>query len=215
MNGKGAVVLLSGGMDSTFCLYWARQQYERVWCVFVDYGQRNLVHEQLAAHRSAAKAEVPLSIYSMRISWNVTLCQLSRPLRAGLDEEGISNAFVPGRNLHLLTIAAAHTRETYVQADTLVIGCCKNDAQAFPDCRPDFLRAAGTVLSLAFAKPLRVSAPAVGLTKTEMLLAADPHVIAAMQDTWSCYTPTPEGSPCNECDACTHRNTAFNARQSA
>lgn len=206
---SGAIVLLSGGMDSAYCLHWSLKRSERTWAVFVDYGQRNLDQELLAARRIAAKAEVPLSLYQMRINWNATLCATSRPLRTGTDEDGISNAFVPGRNLHLLTIAAARTRE--VDANELVIGCCENDASAFPDCRPDFLRAASSVLGLAYAKPIRVLAPLVKMSKSEMLKAArsDLPTWDAVQDSWSCYTPARSGAPCGECDACLHRNRAF------
>jgi 7-cyano-7-deazaguanine synthase len=208
---RGAVVLLSGGMDSAFCLYRAKRDYPAVWAIFVDYGQRNAEFEGLAARRIAAKAEVPLSTYQMRVSWKATLCALSRPLRTGTDEDGLSHAFVPGRNLHLLTLAAAHTRD--VDAETVVIGCCGNDAAAFPDCRPSFLAAAGATLALALAKPIIVIAPLVAVTKEAMLREArtDPATWQAVQDSWSCYTPTRAGEPCGECDACTSRDRAFAA----
>lgn len=211
---SGAIVLLSGGMDSAFCLHWALRSFTKVWAVFVHYGQRNAKHEELAAHRIAAIAEVPLSIYSMQISWNATLCALSRPLRSGTDEDGFSHAFVPGRNLHLLTVAASRTRE--VDANAVVIGCCLNDAEAFPDCRPGFLAASSAVLSLAYAKPIRVVAPAVRLTKTDLLLQArgDEATWRSIRASWSCYTPTQAGAPCGECDACGHRDRAFAALES-
>jgi 7-cyano-7-deazaguanine synthase len=211
MSKRGAVVLLSGGMDSAWCLHWARANYPAVWAVFVDYGQRNVQFEELAARRIAAKAQVPLSTYQMRISWNATLCALSRPLRSGTDEDGLSHAFVPGRNLHLLTVAAAHTRESGVDAETVMIGCCAHDAAAFPDCRPEFLRSAGSTLGLALGKRILVVAPAASLTKAAMLVAAaaQDDVWEAMRDSWSCYTPTKEGAPCGECDACGHRDRAL------
>lgn len=209
MNKNGAIVLLSGGMDSAYCLHWAIANHPRVWAVFVDYGQRNLVHEQMASRRIAAKAQVPLSLYEMRMSWTATLCATSRPLRSGTDEDGISHAFVPGRNLHLLTMAAIRTRE--VDANTLVIGCCYNDATAFPDCRPAFLRSAATALGLAYGKPLYVAAPLVKMSKFSMLRLAkeDAATWEAVRGSWSCYTPTASGDPCGECDACGHRSDAF------
>lgn len=205
----GAVVLLSGGMDSAWCLYWARANYARVWAVWVDYGQRNGELEQLAAHRIAAKVQVPLSIYLMRVTWNATLCALSRPLRTGTDEDGISNAFVPGRNLHLLTVAGARTRE--VDANELVIGCCGADESAFPDCRVAFLESAAVTLSHAYQKTLRVVSPLSGRSKAWALAEAAkyPGCTEAMASSWSCYTPTRAGEPCHECDACTLRAKAF------
>jgi 7-cyano-7-deazaguanine synthase len=209
MQKRGAVVLLSGGMDSAYALHWAKRTFVAVWAVFVDYGQRNLAHEALAARRIAAKAQVPLTTYEMRVTWNATLTALSRPLRSGTDEDGISHAFVPGRNLHLLTLAGARTRE--VAADQLVIGCCLNDALAFPDCRPEFLRAAGNTLGLAYGKRLRVHAPLVGMSKARMLAYArdDADTWAAVNESWSCYTPAGQGEPCGRCDACQHRAQAF------
>lgn len=208
---RGAVILLSGGMDSAYCLHWALAQSWRAWAVFVDYGQRNVELEQLAARRLAAKAEVPLSVYQMRVTWNATLCALSRPLRSGTDEDGLSHAFVPGRNLHLLTVAAGHTRT--VDADKVIIGCCANDAAAFPDCRPSFLASAGNTLGLAFGKRIDVVAPLVRTTKEVMLrrAQADGATWSAVQDSWSCYTPAKSGTPCGECDACGHRDRAFAA----
>src|SRR5687767_4753498 len=117
MMKQGAIVLLSGGMDSAFCLHWALANHPRVWALFVDYGQRNLERESLAARRVAAKAQVELSMYDLRFSWQTPLCS-SLPMRPGTDVTGLSNAFVPGRNLLLLTIAAVRTLE--VDATTLV-----------------------------------------------------------------------------------------------
>jgi 7-cyano-7-deazaguanine synthase len=201
-------------MDSAYCLHWAKREFPSTWALFVDYGQRAVNAEALAAKRIAAKAEIPLTLMKMHVSWKATLCAISRPLRAGVDDEGVSNAFVPGRNLHLLTLAAAHTRE--VNAGTLVIGCCGNDAAAFPDCRPDFLRAAGHALGLALNKTLHVIAPVVYQSKEAILRMArtEPAIWEAVQSSWSCYTPTREGDPCGECDACTNRDRAFAAVES-
>lgn len=211
MQDRGAIVLLSGGMDSAYCLHWAKAEYSRVWCAFVDYGQRHVEHEGLAARRIAAKAEVPLSLHRMHISWEATLCALSRPLRSGTDDDGISHAFVPGRNLHLLTIGAARCRE--VDADTVIIGCVAEDAAAFPDCRPAFLASAASTLSLALSKRIYVAAPVVRMGKADMLRKAreSPCAWSAVQESWSCYTPTRAGEQCGECDACGHRKRAFDA----
>lgn len=206
---KPAVVLLSGGMDSAYCLHLAKEQHEQVFAVFVDYGQRNMELERISAESIARKAGVPLSLYEFRVTWNATLTALSRPLRSGTDEDGISNAFVPGRNLHLLTVAGARARE--VGAEWLVIGCCANDADAFPDCRPEFLRAAANTLSLAYQRPLRVSAPLVNTLKAAYLNRArdKKEVMDAILESWSCYTPTDQFKHCGTCDACMHRSAAF------
>ena len=205
---SGAVVLFSGGMDSTCCLFFARGQYRRVHALAVDYGQRHAEQELLAARRIAAKLEVPLTLMQMRIDWQATLCALSRPLRSGLDEDGVSHAFVPGRNLHLLTIAAAHARK--VDAAAVVIGCCADDANAFPDCRREFLESTSRVLSLALGREIVVTAPLVGTFKRDVVADAMPALRALLKESWSCYTPRGQ-EPCGECDACRLRTRAFEA----
>ena len=202
-----AVVLFSGGMDSTYALYDARQFHDQVEALAVDYGQRHAEPELLAARQIAAKLQVPLTLMRMRIDWQVTLCATTRALRNGIDEDGVSHAFVPGRNLHFLTLAAAHARK--VGADRVVIGCCADDAHAFPDCRPGFLQAAATALSLALDRTIAVHAPLVRHTKAAILRMATPEVRALMDQSWSCYTPTRAGEPCAECDACKVRAAAY------
>lgn len=204
-----AVVLFSGGMDSTACLYAARNRFDSVHALAIDYGQRHAERELLAARRIAAKLEVPLTLYTMRIDWNATLCALSRPLRGGHDDDGISHAFVPGRNLHMLTVAGAHASK--VGASVLVIGCCADDVNAFPDCRPAFLASAATTISHALARTFTVQAPLATRLKRDYVREAEPALRALLEESWSCYTPTRAGEPCGECDACILRARALEA----
>lgn len=208
-NTTRAVVLFSGGMDSTVCLYEARPRFADVQAVAIDYGQRHAEREILAARRIAAKLEIPLTLYTMRIDWNATLCALSRPLRAGTDDEGVSHAFVPGRNLHMLTVAGAHACR--FGASVLVIGCCADDADAFPDCRRSFIAAAAGAVSQALARTFTIQAPLVERYKRDVVRAASPELRALIDESWSCYTPTHAGEPCDACDACTLRAKALAA----
>lgn len=197
----GAIVLFSGGMDSTYCLAQAKTQFRRVQALAIDYGQRHAEAELFAARRIAAKLEVPLSLYTLRADWSATLCALSRPLRAGLDEDGISHAFVPGRNLHFVAMAAAHARKH--QASTIILGCTADDANLFPDCSSAFVESASVVLRHALAMPsLVVEAPLVETYKRDMVRGATPQLRELLLETWSCYTPTPQGQQCGTCDAC-------------
>lgn len=205
MNG-GAVVLFSGGMDSTMCLARSFNRFRRVSALGIDYGQRHAEQELLAARRIAAKLQVPLRLESLRIDWQATLCATSRPLGRGSDLEGLSHAFVPGRNVHLLTLAAAWARKQ--DAATIIIGCCADDAGAFPDCRPEFLEAAERTLSLAMGRPFKVEAPLVHTYKRDMLTGACAFERELLEDSWSCYTPAGQ-EPCGACDACAARARAY------
>ncbi len=201
----GAVVLFSGGMDSTYCLATARSCFRRVHALAIDYGQRHAQHELLAARRIAAKLEVPLAVCSMRLGTESALTT-SQPLEPGRDEEGISHAFVPGRNLFLLTLAAAHARK--VDAATVIIGCCADDAEGFPDCRRSFLDAAEVCISRALGRKLRIESPLTETFKRDMVADALASVRALLDESWSCYTPA-QNEPCLSCDACRLRAKAF------
>ena len=196
-------------MDSTYLLTEARTQYRRVDALAVDYGQRHAKEELAAAQRIAGKLNVPLSLWQFRVEWDATLCSLSRPLGRGTDMEGVSHAFVPGRNLHLLTLAAAYARK--VDASTLLIGATADDAERFPDCRPEFLDAVGAVLSLALGRSYTVRAPLVKAFKRDYLADAMPAVRELLSESWSCYTPR-EGAPCTDCDACVLRARAIDGQ---
>ncbi len=201
-----AVVLFSGGMDSTWCLVHARKTYARVHAYAVDYGQRHAEQELLAARRIAAKLDAPLTVTQLRIDWQATLCALSRPLGRGVDDHGTSLAFVPGRNLHLLTMAAAHARK--LNAGTVIIGCCADDAAAFPDCSPPFLDASMRALSLGLGFAVNVEAPLALVAKRAMVAQSDAALRELLRESWSCYTPRGQ-EQCGACDACALRARAF------
>lgn len=201
-----AVVLFSGGMDSTWCLYHAKSIYRRTYALAVDYGQRHAEFELLSARRIAAKLGIPLAVSVVRLATVDGLCS-HKPLERGNDASGTSNAFVPGRNLHLLTIAGAHALR--VDASVLIIGCCADDAGGFPDCKPSFLRSAQEAVSTALSRDFVVHAPLVTRFKADMATGTTQQLRSLLEESWSCYTPAPGGIQCSECDACTLRAKAL------
>lgn len=203
---RSAVVLFSGGMDSTYCLHQAVALYQRVHAVALDYGQRHAEFELLAARRIAAKLSVPLAVYSIRINADAALCT-AKPLASGVDASGLSKAFVPGRNLHFLTVAGAHALK--VDANVLVLGACADDAGGFPDCRAEFMRAAQVAVSAALAREFTVEAPLLQTFKVDLVAGAAPSLRELLDESWSCYTPTNGGEQCGQCDACTVRLRAL------
>ena len=170
--GASALVLFSGGQDSTTCLYWAKKHFDHVEALGFDYGQRHAV-ELTQAVTIAARAGVPYTVLDLRGTLS----------GSALTEAGDVNAphalapdlpasFVPGRNAVFLAHAAAFafTRG----ARDLVGGMCQTDYSGYPDCRRDFVDAMAQALGLALGADLRIWTPLMDLTKAETWkLAAD------------------------------------------
>ncbi|OZC02948.1 7-cyano-7-deazaguanine synthase QueC [Rubricoccus marinus] len=163
--GSRALVLFSGGQDSTTCLFWALSRWEHVDALAFDYGQRHAV--ELEQARAIAEASgVPFHVADMR------------GLLAGsaLTDGGDTNAehalapdlpasFVPGRNALFLTLAAS--RAYLTQTRDLVTGVCQTDYSGYPDCRLDFVASQEATLALALDAPVRIHTPLMHLTKAE------------------------------------------------
>lgn len=204
------IVLLSGGLDSTAALMWARPRYERLLAVMFDYGQPNRDQELSAAHRVAESYSVP----RLRIAVADSLPR-GGLLRGVQDDDsrtdGLSPAFVPGRNLVFLTCAAAHASVMFPVGNLdLIIGANGQDAARFPDCRPGALAKLGEALRHGVARQVEIITPWAGMTKTEILasFAADESSRAACAASWSCYRGD---GPCGRCGACAQRRDAFEA----
>lgn len=186
-----AIVLLSGGLDSTVCLYWARSKYTRVRCLSVDYGQRHR-RELEAAKSVAALAGVE-----------------HRGVKASVPWPPMAGDVLPGRNTILLGIASAHLAAwSGGEGGDVVIGCCGADAAAFPDCRADFLLATSKAVSLGLGCEVSVIAPLVDRTKAQTLSTAkDVGAWDALALTWTCYRG--EAVPCGACNSCKGRAAGF------
>jgi len=190
-----AVVLLSGGQDSTTALAWAAKTYGRksVHALSIDYGQRH--SRELASAVQIAKAlRVPHRVASVRLD-----------LASSLTGGG-GSVVVPMRNAILLSMAAGYAAS--IGADVVVIGACETDAAGFPDCRPEFLLAWEKSASLALGTPMRVCAPLLAMSKAAAVkLARELGAWDALALSWTCY----EGGerPCGGCSACIARARGF------
>jgi 7-cyano-7-deazaguanine synthase len=192
------IVLLSGGIDSAVCLHLALDRYGagNVRAIAIDYGQRHIT-ELVSARRIARAAGVVL-----------TEAQATIPWRPSALTGGGPDVVVPGRNLILATIAAAH-----VPGGLVTMGCCADDAERFPDCREPFLEALDSTLRLAL--DVGLYAPFVRRTKAEILRTARdlPGAWEAVRLSWSCYAPQDAGArrptKCRTCLACVTRAAAF------
>ncbi len=216
LNDKSALVLFSGGQDSTTCLYWALERYEHVLAISFDYGQRHAVETQ-QAEKIAKDAGVPLK--QLRIS---SLAQLGGnaltddiAVENNLDAEtGLPNTFVPGRNLFFLTLAAAYAYQ--IGAKHIVGGMCETDYSGYPDCRQDFVSHARQTINLAMEAQFEIHTPLMYLDKAATWQLADKLgcLEVIVNDSHTCYNNDREhfhawGYGCGECPACELRRTGY------
>ena len=209
-----AVVLYSGGQDSTACLLYALKMFDEVVALSINYKQAHLV-ELSSASTICDKLGVHLIQADMsfiaQISHSPLLMQ-NRDVKALSESvEGPANSVVPNRNQFFLT--AAHTLAQNVGADTVIAGMCFSDEQGFPDCRPQYLRCLANATNLGSGKAIRFVFPVLHLTKAETIALATRlhpegfHIITQL--THTCYagvtTPHEWGMGCGECIACKGR----------
>ena len=209
-----AVVLLSGGLDSSTALAWAvREQGWECHTLAFDYGQRHRV-ELAAAARVAAAFDVHdhrVIPVDLRI---IGASALTADMDVPKDEHeqaGIPATYVPARNLIFLSLAAALAES--IAAEHIVIGANIVDYSGYPDCRPEFLDAFARCARLGTragseGKPLTIEAPLIRMNKAE-IIALGLRLGLDYALTRSCYDPHPDGSPCGHCDSCHFRQQGF------
>jgi 7-cyano-7-deazaguanine synthase len=214
-----ALVLFSGGQDSTACLAWALARFARVETVGFDYGQRHRVElrrrgvlrEGLARlsplWRERLGEDHTISIPALGV---LSETALTRDAEIAFSENGLPNTFVPGRNILFLTFAAALAYRRGI-AD-LVGGMCETDYSGYPDCRDATIRAVETALSLGMDRRFTVHAPLMYIDKAATWrlaeeLGGEALVRLIVEDTHTCYLGERGkrfdwGFGCGECPAC-------------
>lgn len=214
-----AIVLLSGGQDSTTCLGWAMKRFERVHALTISYGQRHVT--ELEAARKIAEEfgigqlqlEIP-TLASLSDSALVTGREIKADGGYADDQakNGLPTTFVPGRNLLFLSVAGAAAVK--LGASNIVTGVCQTDYSGYPDCRRSFIDAMEETLSQAMPSscgPFKIHTPLMDLTKAEtVLMAYDmPDTWKALRLTVTCYEGERPG--CGKCPACNLRAKGFEA----
>jgi 7-cyano-7-deazaguanine synthase len=223
-----ALVLFSGGQDSTTCLAQALSKYERVETVGFDYGQRHSVELQ-------ARLVVLREIRSQFPQWagrlgddhfldlavlgQVSESSLTRDMAFRMESSGLPNTFVPGRNLLFLTLAAALAYRRDLQV--LVTGVCETDFSGYPDCRDDSMKAMQLALSLGMDKRFLIETPLMWIDKAATWALAEALggqvlVQLIIEHTHTCYLGDREhrhawGYGCGQCPACELRARGFAA----
>ena len=210
---RPAVVLFSGGLDSSTCLAIAKEEGFAPHALAVRYGQRH-VHELTAAGRVAAAMGAPLKIIDLdlrAIGGSALTGELPVPKDAPIGP-GIPVTYVPARNTVLLALALAYAE--VLGAQDLYIGVNAIDYSGYPDCRPAFVGAFEALANLATAAAVEgrarytVHAPLLQLSKAQIIRrGAALGVPYAL--THSCYDPDPEGRACGRCDSCRLRRQGF------
>ena len=202
-----AVVLLSGGQDSTTCLFWAVQVFDEVVAMSFDYGQRHA--SELEAGRKIAElagvARVVVDVPCFHQVSDTALVNFDQPLIEPLDRE--PSQFLPARNIVFLSIAAGYAAERGIE--NIVLGVCGNDYTGYADCRPEFVAAMEEALTIGVGHTIRLHGPLLYLSKAETVRLSHrlPGCWDAMALTQTCEEGTVGG--CGECPACKHRQRGF------
>lgn len=211
---KKAVVLLSGGLDSATCLYWAKAQGFDVVAFAVQYGQRH-ARERASAQKLALAAGVRLVELKISLPWLKVSALVDPAARLPdvpverISRNGIPSTYVPARNAIFLALAASLAEAE--GADRIVIGANAIDYSGYPDCRPEFTRAFEEMLSIgtragAEGRRIAIEAPLIRLDKCEIIKLAG-KLGVPIERTWSCYLGGKK--PCGRCDSCKLRAKGF------
>jgi 7-cyano-7-deazaguanine synthase len=206
-----ALVVLSGGQDSTTCLYWAIDRWGTgaVDTVTFDYGQRHHVELDCAAKVAefAGVSNTCLPIDTLAALGGDSLTDPDVQVKSELDvDTGLPNTFVPGRNLVFLTYAAAFAYRLGIR--NLVTGVAQTDYSGYPDCREETIVALQQALRLGMESDVTIHTPLMHLSKKETVeLARDLGGLPAMAYTHTCYNG--ERPPCGQCPACELRAQGF------
>jgi 7-cyano-7-deazaguanine synthase len=221
-----ALVLFSGGQDSSTCLAWALARYGHVETVGFDYGQRHRVElEQRPVVREQMRRVLPQwqsrlgadHLVDLSVLGNISDSALTQERAIELQANGLPNTFVPGRNLVFLTLAAALAYRRSIRV--LVGGMCETDFSGYPDCRNETIQAVQSALCLGLDEPMRIETPLMWRDKAQIWALADslggPDLIDLLvEHTHTCYLGQRDerhdwGYGCAQCPACKLRASGW------
>jgi 7-cyano-7-deazaguanine synthase len=221
-----ALVLFSGGQDSTTCLAWALERYEHVETIGFDYGQRHrielecrlsILQEVRNRFPNWAKRLGEDHVLDLKLLGQISDTAMTAEKTIEFEKNGLPNTFVPGRNLLFLTFAAtiAYRRGLTV----LVGGMCETDYSGYPDCRDNTLKATQVALSLGMDAPVIIETPLMWLNKAQTWRLAEDlgnrdFVSLIQEESHTCYLGTRQkkhewGYGCGTCPACELRKTGY------
>ena len=207
MERNKALVVFSGGQDSTTCLFWALENFKEVHTITFTYGQKHSLEVEMAK-KIADKAGVDFhltDIASIASIGRNALTDISMKMDEEKPAERCPNTFVPGRNLFFISIAAIYARENGIF--DIVTGVSQTDFSGYPDCRDSFIRSLNVTLNLAMDEQFVIHTPLMWIDKAQTWALADRLGVLDLvrKETLTCYNGIP-GDGCGHCPACRLRN---------
>ncbi|MBQ2051818.1 MAG: 7-cyano-7-deazaguanine synthase QueC [Paludibacteraceae bacterium] len=199
-----ALVVLSGGQDSTTCLFWAKKEFKEVYAISFNYGQKHQ-HETAIAQSIAERAGVSFKLMDIyfisQLATNCSLTDSSIKMDEEKPEGSFPNTFVPGRNLFFLSIAAVYARSLGIR--DIVTGVSQTDFSGYPDCRDSFIKSLNVSLNLAMDEQFVLHTPLMWKDKAETWEMADNLGVfdIVRNETLTCYNGV-VGDGCGHCPAC-------------
>ena len=200
MKRQSALIVFSGGQDSTTCLFWAMKHYEYVETVTFSYGQRHS-QELEVAKEIAAEQGVKHHILDMSLLGQITENALTSDIAIETKDGEVPNTFVDGRNHLFLSFAAVLAKQRKIR--DIVTGVCQTDFSGYPDCRDVFVKSLNVTLNLDMDYEFVIQTPLMWLDKAETWELADQlgKFDYVRQKTLTCYNGI-RGTGCRQCPAC-------------
>ena len=209
-NKDAAVVVFSGGQDSTTCLLWARQRYKEVIAVSFDYGQRHKA-ELDCAKEITDELKVEWHVMDMSLLNQLAPNSLTRSdieVEENAPENGVPNSVVDGRNMLFLTFAAVFAKQRGIT--DIITGVSQSDFSGYPDCRDVFIKSLNTTLNLAMDYTFCIETPLMWIDKADTWkLADDLNGLSLVREkTLTCYNGV-KGGGCGNCASCKLRHKGY------
>jgi len=202
---KKAVILLSGGLDSTTTLSFAKKRGFKCYALIFDYGQRHK-REIRSAVAVAKRARIPYQLLKIDLPWKgSSLLDRREKIPARSSSRGIPSTYVPARNTIFLSFALSYAEA--IGAKAIFIGANAIDFSGYPDCRPNYFQTFQKLIEKGTkVKKIKVVTPLINLTKAE-IIRLGMKLGAPLELTWSCYKGGTK--PCGVCDSCQLREKGF------
>lgn len=207
-----AIVVFSGGQDSTTCLVQALTEYDEVHGITFDYGQRHRQEIEIAQSLGKKLGLSSHKVLDVSLLNELAISSLTRdniPVSHTLMDNGLPNTFVPGRNILFLTLAGIYAYQ--IGANAVITGVCETDFSGYPDCRNDFVKAMEQALIQGMDRQLSLITPLMWLDKAETWALADKYNALSLikDETLTCYNGI-KGNGCGTCPACELRRRGLN-----
>lgn len=208
MNRKKALVVFSGGQDSTTCMFHALKKYEEVELVTFMYGQRHALEIDVA-RKIADEHNLKHHVLDMDLLSQLAPNALTHDMPIE-EEGGMPNTFVPARNMIFLSFASALAYQ--IKAGVIITGVSQTDFSGYPDCRSNFIQSMNLTANLAMDEDFEIETPLMWLDKKETWALADRlgKLEYIRENTLTCYEGVP-GDGCGACPACELRNSGLEA----